>query len=271
MKVAIIAAAGISARFNKDISETEKKLKVIFYDDNPRETLLYNLVDKCSYADRIVIVGGYKFEELNDYLNDDGIISPDIRNKITLVKNIHYEDLASGYSFYLGLCEAYGLQKTDNKNCIFGVPEEILFVEGDLDVDGYSFEKIKESKLSVLSYNHESIYANKAVVLYRNEEGRYKYAFNSSHGLLRIEEAFSVILNSGQIWKFKECEALKKATILFGEGNKDGTNLEIIQNYLDRVDYNEIELLPIERWTNCNTREDYRMIKKYWENDNTGR
>ena len=266
MKVAIIAAAGISARFNKDIPEAEKKLKVIFYDDNPKQTLLYNLIDKCSFADRIRVVGGYKFEALKDYLQDEGIVSSEVRKKITLVKNDHYEDLASGYSFYLGLCEAFCLGKEYSETD--GTPDEILFVEGEVDVDSLSFEKIKESKNSVLSFNHETIYANKAVVLYRNGEGKYKYAFNSSHGLLKIEEAFSVILNSGQIWKFKECEALRKAATKFGEGKKDGTNLEIIQNYLDSVDYNGVELLSIERWTNCNTREDYQMIKKYWENDN---
>ncbi len=268
MKVAIIAAAGISARFNKDIPEEKKKLKVIFYDNNPKQTLLYNLIDKCSFADRIIVVGGYKFEELEDYLQDDSIIASDLRNKIKLVKNDHYEDLASGYSFYLGLREALGIASEDTNKAEDKIPSEILFVEGDLDVDYPSFKMIKESNHSVLSYNFESIYANKAVVLYRNGEGKYKYAFNSSHGLLKIEEAFSVILNSGQIWKFQDCNALREAMIMFGEGKKDGTNLEIIQNYLNKTDYNDIELVPVSRWTNCNTREDYQMIKKYWESDN---
>lgn len=258
MKVAIITAAGISARFNKDIPEQEKKLKVIYFDQNPKQTLLKKLIDKCSFADRIIIVGGYKYDDLSSYLNNPEIVETEIRDRITLVKNDHFEDLASGYSLYLGLEEAFNSDE---------LPAEILFAEGDLDVDANSFEKIKKSNGSILTYNQEAIYANKAVVLYQNGDGKYRYAFNSSHGLLRIEEAFSVILNSGQIWKFHDCKSLKEANKKFGVGKKDGTNLVIIQDYIDLINEKDISIIPIKRWTNCNTREDYQMIKKYWNTE----
>ena len=46
-------------------------------------------------------------------------------SRLTMVFNCWYEDLASGYSFILGLQEAL---KRENIS-------EILYVEGDLDID----------------------------------------------------------------------------------------------------------------------------------------
>ena len=101
--------------------------------------------------------------------------------------------------------------------------------------------------------------------MYKDERNQYHYAFNCSHGLLSISSAFSCILNSGQTWKFTEMEALYRANKRFCEETKNETNLRIIQNYLDNgVD---VDLLGFERWTNCNTREDYNKILSYWEKE----
>ena len=248
MKVAIITVAGISSRFNEGLPENKKELKAIYTEDNVKNTLLYHLLQKCVFADRIIIVGGYKFDCLRAYC---GKLEPIISDKVNLEFNKHYENLASGYSLFLGIQESF-------KHC----PGEILFVEGDLDIDSKSFDKIVKSPKSVLSYTFEPIYANKAVVLYKDDRNRYYYAFNSSHGLLSIESAFSCILNSGQIWKFTEMEALRQANERFYKETKDGTNLRIIQNYLDSGI--EVDLIGIERWTNCNTKEDYNKIVSYW-------
>ena len=54
--------------------------------------------------------------------------------------------------------------------------------------------------------------------------------------------------------------------------NKDGTNLRIIQNYIDLESSDGFELIGLSRWTNCNTRDDYHKILKIWEkesNENT--
>lgn len=251
MKTAIITVAGISSRFNKGIPEQDKKLKAVFYEGNRDQTLLYHLLIRCSFADRIIVVGGYQFEALQEYC--DGLGS-ELKDKLKLVYNEHFEDLASGYSLYLGLREAF-------KEPV----DEVLFVEGDLDIDKGSFSKAADSKVSVLTYNHEPIYASKAVVLYQDGEGRYRYAFNSEHGLLRIDSSFSCILNSGQLWKFTEIEKLKTANEQFYDEEKDGTNLRIIQRYLEQGP--ETELVGLDRWTNCNTREDYRRIVSYWEGE----
>ena len=251
MRTAIITIAGISSRFNEGIPEEEKRLKAVYWETDPMQTLLYHLISNCSFADRIVLVGGYQFDALKAYVSS---LTEELKEKISLVYNEHYEDLASGYSLYLGLKEAF---RTEN--------DEILFVEGDLDIDKESFNRVVQSPKSVVTYNYEPIYANKAVVLYQNEKGHLQYAFNSSHGLLKIDSAFSFILNSGQVWKFTDSAKLKKANDLFFEKTVDGTNLIIIQNYLDQeVPY---ELIGLKRWTNCNTREDYKKITAYWEEE----
>ncbi len=249
MKIAIITVAGISSRFNKDIPEEEKKLKAIYTETDEKSTLIYQMLKKCSYADQIVVVGGYKFDDLRAYM--DGLES-DLREKVQLVYNDRFSDLASGYSLYLGLKEAF------LKN-----PDEILFVEGDLDIDDESFGRILDSDKNVLTYNYEPIYANKAVVLYKDDREKFCYAFNSSHGMLMIEKAFSCIFNSGQTWKFKDIDKLKLANEKFFAEAKGDTNLKIIQDYIDSV--TDIELVGLGRWTNCNTREDYRKIVSYWE------
>lgn len=249
-KAAIITVAGISSRFNEGGPEEEKVLKCLFSEGDHRQTLLYNLMDKVRDYDRIIVVGGYRFDDLKNFY--DTYLAEEYNN-VLLVKNDHYSDLSSGYSLYLGIMEVAGYAHS-----------EVLFVEGDLDVDKESFDRVKASDKNVLTYNHDPIYANKAVVLYRDGDGCYRYAFNSDHGLLKINDPFSCILNSGQIWKFKDMGVLKKAAEDYFREEKKGTNLAIIQRYVDMTDQEAFEVLPLIRWTNCNTREDYRKILSYW-------
>ncbi len=249
MKVAIITVAGISSRFNAGIPETDRKLKAIYYEGDETKTILWQLVRKCAFADKVIIVGGYKFSELEEYCARCGWME-----RIDLLYNDHYEDYASGYSLFLGINKALEYPA-----------DEVLFAEGDLDVDDDSFEKIIQSSSDVLSYNRDPIYANKAVVLYQDDQGHYCYAFSTNHGLLSIESPFSCILNSGQIWKFTDMRKLQKANDWFGEGSKKGTNLEIIQKYIDQGA--DVAIVGLERWTNCNTREDYKHIQRYWEEE----
>ncbi len=251
MKVAIITIAGISSRFNEEIDEDNKVLKCLYTEKGKDNTLLYNLMKKCSYADHIVLVGGYKYDDLCSFYREE--LSTEFPG-VSIVKNDHYADLGSGYSLYLGIQEALKHN-----------PDEILFVEGDLDIDNESFQKVVDNHKSVLTYTFEPIYANKAVVLYKDDKDQYRYAFNSSHSLLTIDSPFSCILNSGQTWKFTEVEKLKRANERFYETAKADTNLRIIQNYLDSgVD---VDIVPLSRWTNCNTRDDYRKIVSYWEDE----
>ena len=253
MRIAIITIAGISSRFNQGISEENKILKCLYTEGGKENTLLYHLMKKCSFADHIILVGGYKYEDLCAFYKNE--LSTEFPN-VKLVENDYYADLGSGYSLYLGI-----------KSSTEYIPDEVLFVEGDLDIDDESFSKVLKSEKSVLTYTHEPIYANKAVVLYRDSLEHYKYAFNSSHGLLSIDEPFSCILNSGQMWKFTDFQALAEANEEFFNNDKAGTNLRIIQRYIDTVDSESIKLIPLIRWTNCNTREDYQTIKNFWEDE----
>ena len=255
LKVVIITVAGVSSRFNKDIPDDEKILKCLYYEGNPQNTLIYQMLKKSRYADKIVIVGGYNYSDLENYIAEH--IPKVLKDKITLVYNEHYSDLSSGYSLYLGIdCALNNFTEID----------EVLFVEGDLDIDGESFSKVTQSDMNVLTFNHEPIYSNKAVVLYQNENDEYKYLFNSDHGLLSMNEPFKAIFNSGQTWKFQDMQLLKIANDNFYENIIEDTNLGIIQKYFDLIDNSdEIEIIGLNRWVNCNTREDYKLIKKYWE------
>lgn len=254
MKAAIITVAGISSRFNEGTPEDKKELKAIYSENGSRNTLLYHLLRKCSYADKIILVGGYKYESLEAFYRTE--LASEFP-QVDIVRNDHYEDLASGYSFFLGIRKAMEYKL-----------DEVLFVEGDLDIDDASFERVVQSVKSVLTYTSEPIYANKAVVLYQDGDGKYKYAFNSAHGLLTIEEPFSCILNSGQTWKFANVDALRSANDEFEECEIDGTNLRIIQRYIEKVPADSIELIKLDRWTNCNTKGDYRNILNYWRYNN---
>lgn len=253
MKIAIITVAGISSRFNKDISEDEKILKCLYYEDNPEKTLIYQMLKKTSYADKIIIVGGYKYDDLKEYIEE--FIPEELKDKITLVYNDHYSDLSSGYSLYLGIEKAL-----INFNNI----DEVLFVEGDLDIDDESFLNVVKSGSSVLTFNRAPIYSNKAVVLYQNENDEYKYLFNSDHGLLSLDEPFKAVFNSGQIWKFQNIKLLKIANDNFKENLIEDTNLGIIQKYFD-LNEDDVEIIGFNHWVNCNTRDDYKIIKEYWE------
>lgn len=255
LKIVIIGVAGISSRFNKDVPEEDKILKCLYFEDKPQNTLIYRMLEKVGYADRIIVVGGYKYDDLVDYINNN--VSKDLQNKIITVYNDHFSDLSSGYSLYLGIKEAL-----DNFTDI----DEVLFVEGDLDIDTESFNKVVYCDKNVLTFNHEPIYSNKAVVLYQNENDEYHYLFNSDHGLLSLDEPFKAIFNSGQTWKFTDMNLLKIANDNFYENLIEDTNLGIIQKYFDLVENNDkIEIIGLKHWVNCNTRDDYKLIKEYWE------
>ncbi len=256
-RVAIITVAGISSRFNKDVDDEHKVLKCIYTEADEKSTLLYQMIEKLSYADEIVVVGGYRYDDLSEYIKMS--IPTDVRQRIRMVYNEHFKDLSSGYSLYLGIKEAIEGE---------GNISDILFVEGDLDIDRESLEGVIASDSSVLTYSYEPIKADKAVVLFVDGDGRYNYAFNSAHGLLSINTPFSAIYNSGQTWKFTDMDSLKTANEKFVSEYRDGTNLVIIQEYLNRISADSVEVFPLNRWTNCNTRDDYRVIKERWDDEN---
>ena len=255
MKVAVITVAGVSSRFNTGIEEEKKCLKAIYTEGDVQDTLLFHLLKKCGFADRIIVVGGYKFEDLKQYIAEQ--VSEKEKEKIRLLYNECYAGLTSGYSLYLGLEEAFRSSE----------PDEIVFVEGDLDIDDDSFAEAVNAAGNVLTYQCRTIRASRDVLLYQDGNGAYKYLFSSAHGLLQIQEPFSGIYNSGQLWKFADMEKLKMANRAFYEKDKSETNLLIIQEYIDRIPQEEIRTACLRQWTNCNTREDYKKIRERWRGE----
>ena len=245
-KAVIITVAGTSTRFRKSIGKD--CLKCIYTENSKKDTLLYRLVNLCRDFDRIVIVGGYKFEELEEFVKTS---LSESTSKITLVNNGHYEDLGSGFSLYLGV-----MALKDS-----GM-DEILFAEGDLFFDTASFSKIIESPYSVITTNNDPIEAKKAVAFYLNTKGKVKYIYDTNHSALEIKEPFLGIYNSGQVWKFSEPEKIFSAAENLTDDEMKGTNLVLIQKYFDSMESNHLQVVHFNKWINCNTVEDYR---KYGE------
>lgn len=240
----IITVAGTSTRFNQ--SAGGEWLKCLYHEGDKTTCLLYQIISRAMEYDQIIVVGGYKYVDLELYiklLND---------KRITLVYNEHFVDFGSGYSFYLGL------------KAVSADVEEILFVEGDLYYDTESFKQMQNADGSVLCVNHELIMSNKAVVLYFDTNHRPHYIYDTSHKALQIDEPFEAIYNSGQMWKFSDAELMRDVVKSLSDNEQQGTNLVIIQNYLDRYTGN-LAIVPIEIWYNCNTITDYRNVLKQLE------
>ena len=69
MRSLIITVAGTSTRFNRDTKEDV--LKCLYYIGNPHLSLLYQQVYKAyDSVDEIIIVGGYKFDNLAKFVNE---------------------------------------------------------------------------------------------------------------------------------------------------------------------------------------------------------
>ena len=103
MKVAIITVAGISSRFN--VGFEIPQLKAIYFEEDVRNTLFFHLLKKCSFADCIIIVGGYKFDDLKNYI-DKNVVT-DLKGKIIVVYNEFFQKYSSGYSLFLGLKKSH--------------------------------------------------------------------------------------------------------------------------------------------------------------------
>lgn len=241
MKTAIIAVAGVSSRFNEN--ESEPVLKGIYTETDYRKTLLYSILRKCKGYDKVVLVGGYQYEQLEKYVSD---CKGEFPFQIQLVYNPYYRELGTGYTLKIGL-----------EQCLREKCSEITVIEGDLFFDEESFDRIKTARRNVATYNDKTIYSNKAVIAYVNQEKKLKYVFSTNHGAVEIKEPFLEIYNSGQIWKFTNTELVEKLLADLPKEAWEGTNLKFIETYFSEIKEDEREMLPLKIWENCNTRLDY--------------
>ena len=236
----------MSSRFNKDTKESV--LKCLYYEDKPDNSLLSLQVHQClNYVDEIIVVGGYKYEDLVEFIRHQ---MKDVNRKMKVVYNDHYHDYGSGYSLLKGI-----EMVSDNT-------DEIIFIEGDLFFDSGSIEKIIHSRKDVISVNNEPILSNKAVVLYFDADNYPHYIYDTSHSYLEIHEPFKAIYNSGQMWKFLNPARVREICQFLTPEQEQGTNLEIIQKYFGAYKSSLLDIIRINLWYNCNTVADYREAIK---------
>lgn len=247
MKIAIVAVAGMSSRFNEN--EKHEVLKGIYRLSDGRKTLLYSILRKCVGMDKVILVGGYQYENLEKYVLQ---YQKEFPFFIELVYNPYFKELGTGYTLKVGL-EA----SLKERNC-----EEITMIEGDLFFDEASFERVKASSYSVATYNYKPIDSRKAVIAYLNQEKVLKYIFSTNHGAVQITEPFLKIYNSGQIWKFTDIDCVLQLMRELPEEVWRGTNLLFIEIYFAQMREKKREMLPLKIWENCNTRMDYLKYEK---------
>lgn len=246
MKSLIITVAGMSSRFNKDTKESV--LKCLYYEGTPSNSLLSLQVHKVYHlVDEIVVVGGYKYEDLEQFICQE---MKDVNHKMKLVYNEHYSDYGSGYSLLKGI------------EMVSRDADEITFIEGDLFFDTESVVKIITSPKDVISVNNEPILSNKAVALYFDAQNYPHYIYDTSHSCLEIHEPFTAIYNSGQMWKFMNTTRVREICQFLTPEQEQGTNLEIIQKYFGAYKNSQLDLIRVNLWYNCNTVADYREAIK---------
>lgn len=245
MKALILTVAGMSTRFSQSVGH--ERVKCIYYETDIKTCILSRLLQSNQkYCDIAIIVGGFKFDELNQCIDREFAG----KYNIITVENEHYFDYGSNYSLLLGLEKAFELGA-----------DEIVFSEGDLYVKPDAFTKIWCDDRDVITANLEPIDASKSVAFYYDTKGQIHYIFDSSHGTLEINEPFTTIRNSGQIWKFKNINMLKDiCTNLTEEEKQQGTNLIIVQKYFGRKKRETYSVIDIKEWINCNTVDDFRRI-----------
>lgn len=243
MKSLIITVAGTARRFNEDTEE--ETLKCLYYKERPAYSLLSQILEKAAAFDEFIIVGGFLFDKLQQFI---ACHLGRYASRIRLIYNPEYSTYGSGYSLFLGI------------RAVSPNASEIVFVEGDLYYDAPDFEQVVASPKDVLTINHEPIKANKAVVFYERPDGKVRYLYDISHRHLQIDEPFLAIYNSAQIWKFTHLSKLRDMIGNLSQEQLAGTNLEIIQAYFGVLDKAAYDIVPFDTWHNCNTVADYNQV-----------
>ena len=247
MKIFLTTVAGSATRFSESVGKPT--VKYIYNREDPNKTLLNHMLTQAKDYDVFVIVGGFLISELEKYI--DEVLTEEQKNKIILVDNKFYKEYGSGWSLYLGVKAVFDKFGTDF--------DEILFAEGDLFVDDESMNSVMNTSNSVITINSEAIRAKKAVALYYDLDNVPHYIYDTSHGQLKIDEPFTAIYNSGQIWKFADSRLLFDTTEDIEPSKHEGTNLVLINEYFQRLARagKEIDVIPMKTWINCNTINDF--------------
>lgn len=244
MKVLIVTVAGMSSRFSKSVGTPT--IKCIYHKKSIKESLLYTMLSQSGCFDKFIIVGGYKYAELKQVIDEN---FGEFSEKIIMAENLHYEDYGSGYSLYIGLQKAIEVGADD-----------IVFAEGDLFLDREDYIAVCNSQKSIITINQEPILARKAVALYVDEYEVIHYIYDTSHKALIIDEPFLAIYNSGQVWKFADKNIVRKVYESITDREWQGTNLVFVEKYFQSISRNDYGFMTFRKWINCNTIDDFNMI-----------
>ena len=254
-RAAIIAAAGCSARFRRSVGRDV--LKVLYYEQEPKECLLSRQLDLLTATDfaHVVIVGGYNFQALEQFIRQYHAED----QRISLVYNGQYEEFGTCFTFACGL-NALELSRID----------QVVLIEGDLFFERDDFQEIVAAESDVITANSELICADKSVVFYIAQDNKIFYTYDTAHRQLRVDAPFSVMGNSGQVWKF--CDPLLLANIVNGLGSAgcSDTNLLPIEQYLNVRGINQAKVVKFGSWFNCNTIDDFHAIVDYLRKKQVG-
>lgn len=242
MKVLIIPVAGQASRFQKGLRQPA--LKCLYTTGGIENCILYHQLSCADCFDKVIIVGGFLFDILSRVLEIEDFPNKD---KIQLVKNEHYLEYGTMYSFSVGL-----------KACQMYHPSEVVLMEGDLLFAPESFHKLDTVSGSAVTINREPIDASKAVVFYVGQKNKIRYLYDTTHELLEVPEPFRMIFNSAQIWKFHDWERLEQLHKNLTQQELAHTNLVLIQKYFDAFSFDEISCVCMRGWMNCNTVQDFK-------------
>lgn len=244
MRVLIITVAGMSSRFSESLGKPV--IKCLYNNDSIKNSLLYMLLKQSETVDKFIIVGGYRYAELEYVIKNE---FSEFADRIVLLENENYQSYGSGYSLYVGLKYAIDINA-----------DEIVFAEGDLFIDSDIYRSVCNASKSVITVNHDPILANKAVVLYLDETMKVHYLYDTNHNTLCIDKPFRAVYNSGQIWKFSDSMIVKNLFREISEEEWSGTNLVFVERYFQAAGSSNYEILTFNRWINCNTVDDYNRI-----------
>lgn len=247
MRILIVPVAGQATRFSESVGDGKKHLKCLFNYGNVHDSILYKLLHLSDKFEKIIVVGGFMFEELKNKITDN---FSDLSEKIEIVYNENFAKYGTGYSLFAGLKKAMEFAFS-----------EVVLAEGDLAVNSNGFEKVVESDKDVVTASSDDILASKSVVLVVTEADKIRYAYDTNHGSLNIIEPFRAIFNSAQIWKFSNPQKLRQKFATAKDADWQGTNLVFIQNYFSDVNFCDCELVKFSVWVNCNTIDDFNKIK----------
>ena len=244
MKALIITAAGMSSRFSKSVGAPT--LKAIYHEGDASKTIIYRLVDLMADSfDLILLVSGYQADAMHDYLVEN--IEPLVLEKIIEIRNPHFEDRGSGWSLYLALEQLIGRDV-----------DYVLFSEGDLVLDAPTLDRLCACEEDVITVSPDPVEASKSVALYFDLEQHPHYLYDTSHGALRVDEPFTAIYSSGQVWGFADVPKLLEMTRAMTEEQHSKTNLMVVNGYFEACPADSLRIEKFSTWINCNTVQDYR-------------